>query len=470
MVLFVLAVFITLAIVFAVLFAGYQTAEPTNRLPNTHNTPVSSSPESSNKALISPVIPTTNPFDRFDMVYYINLDARPDRRAQIEKELDRFGIRKRTRVPGVVAEFGQLGCAMAHLNALTDCAKNGYGSCLIFEDDFQFSNADVRGALERFWSVPLRWDVVMLAGVMEKFRPTLLDTLIRITSAQTTSGYAVNGAFVETLIENVRGAIHKLQTLDRSYCIDVEWKSLQTHSHWYAFFPVLGYQRASFSDIEGCDVSYIDRFNVSVENNRAIACLQIGSPTIQTIECVEVRHDPTQTVDFVYDMKDERVKITIASTTSPAHAFAVVSSAIILLCKTSARLSGHLESVFFGNATLPAGYSAYAASKLDSAYWGLVDVEPRILAPGDLYDMQRLRIENPTLAVELSSKTGSSDAVSLRVWDGEFGASMDLLRSAVANIRPLPSDYVNLRHFESDEIHWFADVCVARLALTMKKK
>lgn len=448
---FVFAVLLALTIVFAVFFA------------TSAQRPECLAGSSSSKTTLAMIKNTANPFDHFDMVYYINLDARTDRKAQIEKELDRLGIRKRKRIPGVVAEFGQLGCAMAHLNALQDCEKNAYGSCLILEDDFMFSSVNVRDAVERFWSVPLVWDVVMFAGVFEKFETTPVDLLLRVISAQTTSAYAVNRSFLPRLLANVRDSIHKLKTIDRSYCIDQHWKTLQPDSHWFAFCPVLGYQRDSFSDIEGRDVSYIDRFNAAT-NTVPIHFLRVTTePTSESADWMpafRVQQDDTLAYDFQIDLKN--LCIWISKTTSPAHTLSVVAQAVSALHNASLRLKGQLKSAYFGNAQLTETY-VRESSDLRCLWGPPTSSAPITLDKGDLHDMSRLRQQNPQLADSIDGFAANPESDPIEYWPVEFGISFTAL--AEIRVQPLPDDYSRLKdHYTPDEVYWFADVCAARFA------
>ena len=80
--------------------------------------------------------------ENIDCVYYINLDHRLDRKESIEKELDKLGVpaEKRVRIPGIYNKnFGILGCGLSHKKALETFVASNHKTCLLFEDDFQFT-------------------------------------------------------------------------------------------------------------------------------------------------------------------------------------------------------------------------------------------------------------------------------------------------------------------------------------------
>lgn len=210
-----------------------------------------------------------NPFLQFDRIYYVNLDKRPDRKYELLRELRKMNVPadRVQRVSGVIDKFGALGCSKAHLNALLDCKARGLSNCLVLEDDFvfKFGKEHTYSQLNKFWDLGVQWDLLMLSSFTRQFEKTSLDFLIHVTEGQTTGGYAVNGHFLDKLIENVSQGIQYLETLDKpdvDHCIDAYWKQLQPSSKWYTFRPVMGHQRDAYSDIEERFVSYPDKKEV----------------------------------------------------------------------------------------------------------------------------------------------------------------------------------------------------------------
>ena len=254
-----LLLFFTLAVVFIVLYCTSGTNTISQML---NNRAVSEA----NKALQKTIIFTSNPFDVFDQIYFVNLDKRTDRKYEMEQELQKMNVnpQKVTRISGVIDKFGALGCSKAHLNALLDCQSRGFDTCLILEDDFMFR--DGREAtcdqLSKFWKLNMTWDVLLFACNVQQFEVTDVNFLLRIKEGQTTSGYAINKAFLPKLIENVEAGIKILETYNQQehdFCIDIYWKKLQSSHFWYTFSPLMGYQRESFSDIEQRVIEYNDK-------------------------------------------------------------------------------------------------------------------------------------------------------------------------------------------------------------------
>jgi hypothetical protein len=205
-------------------------------------------------------IPMTSLF--IDHTYYINLDARTDRRYHVESELKRMGLfAQSTRVAGVLDKFGALGCSKAHLNALELFETSEHTTALIIEDDplFQTSRNDFDNILTRFQHLHWKWDVILLACVLHKIEPTKADFVLKVLDGQTTAAYIVHKSFLPTLITNVKQGIDLLEKGEKAqhdYCIDIFWKELQPTNQWYTFYPTQVVQRDDFSDIEQRHVHY----------------------------------------------------------------------------------------------------------------------------------------------------------------------------------------------------------------------
>ena len=191
--------------------------------------------------------------------FYINLDRRPDRRAEIEGELERMGI-SGERFPAIDIYPGIVGCGSSHLETLKLAKERGYPNVLILEDDLTFlvSKEELRDILDSAMEeTGGDYDVIMLAyniAKSSKFSPNLLA----IQDAQTTSAYIVHSRFYSTLISLSEWALDKLWKTRKihMFAYDIAWKDIQEESRWFATSRRIGMQRASFSDIENKYVDY----------------------------------------------------------------------------------------------------------------------------------------------------------------------------------------------------------------------
>lgn len=204
--------------------------------------------------------------EHIDVIFYINLEHRTDRRAHIEKQLGYIcdDPTKIVRIDGIKRTPGILGCTLSHMKAyVTFLANPAWKTCLIFEDDFTFhvqdreaNNARLRKVCEYFPN----WDVIQFSFNPMNFlgKVTDLPDVIKVISAQTASGYCITRDFAYKLYDNLSMAAKLLEEYGaHGFCSnDISWKVLQPEANWFTLIPVLGYQIESYSDIQNEHVNY----------------------------------------------------------------------------------------------------------------------------------------------------------------------------------------------------------------------
>jgi glycosyl transferase family 25 len=191
-------------------------------------------------------------------IYYINLDKRTDRRAQIEGELEHMGL-EGERFPAIALEHAPgVGCSRSHLEVLKLARAAGYENVLIFEDDFEWivSKEVLETQLKAFFEANIPYDVLMLSYYAPKTE-AYNQTVSYAREAQTASGYIVHRRFYDTLISLYEWSVPQLIKTGEHwhYMNDQAWKRLQPGSEWFIFNTRLGKQRPGYSDL-GC--RYVD--------------------------------------------------------------------------------------------------------------------------------------------------------------------------------------------------------------------
>jgi glycosyl transferase family 25 len=186
--------------------------------------------------------------------FYINLEKRTDRKENVEKELDKIGI-KASRFNAIKMENGAIGCSMSHLKILQEAYDNKLDHILIVEDDITFLNPELfKTQLNKFFELHKnKWDVILLAGNNMPPYEKIDDTCIKVTRCQTTTGYLVNGHYIKVLITNIKmGLTHLINKPNEcsKFAIDKFWFILQNTSNWYLIIPLTVVQREDYSDIE----------------------------------------------------------------------------------------------------------------------------------------------------------------------------------------------------------------------------
>jgi GR25 family glycosyltransferase involved in LPS biosynthesis len=207
----------------------------------------------------------------FGVAYYINLDARTDRRKAVESELRRaFPDTPAERIEAVKdsAEPSR-GCLQSHCVALRKALVERPGqNILVCEDDVEFT-PDARATLDealRTANIEPQWDVLMLAAHIRSVGegPGLHSDklrLVRVGTAQTTACYLVRSDYVEKLLllweATAREAGDRWHP--EEHACDKVWFSLQKLDYWYAFRRCsVARQRAGYSDIEHKHTDYAE--------------------------------------------------------------------------------------------------------------------------------------------------------------------------------------------------------------------
>lgn len=197
---------------------------------------------------------------KIDMIYYINLEHRTDRNKQILEQFEKYNITSFERVNAIRTPKGCIGCSLSHIKTLETFIKSPHETCIVLEDDFEFtmSREDCANTFNRFFhDMQDNWDIVMLSSNTKQW-DSFNSYLVKCIRAFTTSGYMINKQFAKVLIENMKEGVNLLihNTIPPLYALDVYWMKLQPVSRWYIFNPKMGKQSSGFSDIENIYVNY----------------------------------------------------------------------------------------------------------------------------------------------------------------------------------------------------------------------
>ena len=138
-----------------------------------------------------------------DKIYYINLNKRTDRREQIEKELNEFGLNYERFEAIETHGFGIHGCGLSHLAVLKLAKENNYENVLILEDDFTFlvSKDEFEQQLTSFFDLKLPFDVLMLSYLLKHTEDTKYESISKVKEAETAAGYLVNKNYYTEILK-----------------------------------------------------------------------------------------------------------------------------------------------------------------------------------------------------------------------------------------------------------------------------
>lgn len=218
-----------------------------------------------------------------DCLYYINLEKRKDRREGMEKVVRRFidmGLLKPQkdtsafRFEAIQAKDGNkpLACTRSHIGVHQKMIESGCKNGLILEDDWRFFQPNLSDATlqkrisdrHNMIAADNRFDVILFAANLHGGGPYYANIdpryntsdFLKVSFAQTASGYFVNGQYMQTLLDNLLEC--EAIVVNGSSCYnDVHWMTLMKRDNWYVFdSPKLGIQEPGYSDLQSSNVNY----------------------------------------------------------------------------------------------------------------------------------------------------------------------------------------------------------------------
>jgi GR25 family glycosyltransferase involved in LPS biosynthesis len=200
-----------------------------------------------------------NSIENINNVFYINLEARVDRKQHVEEQLSKIGLQS-SRFNAIKLKDGAVGCSISHLKCLEMARRNNWDHIMIVEDDILFLNPELfKNQLNKFLKNHKTFDVLLIAGNNMPPYQKIDDSCVKVYRCQTTTGYIVHRHYYDTLINNIREGVRKLMNnpaLQVQYAIDKYWFKLQEKDNWYLITPLTVTQREDYSDIEKRHTNY----------------------------------------------------------------------------------------------------------------------------------------------------------------------------------------------------------------------
>ena len=188
--------------------------------------------------------------DFFDRIVLINLDRRPDRLAEFEKQSREHGI---TFVRHSAADAQTLGitgiqaCALSHRQVLSDAKADRVARLFIFEDDAEF-RPNFASAFEKLARViPDDWQMLYLCSW--RLFPNIdigIENLKRSEGMILTHAYGMKAEVYDQLIEASK----------QNMPIDEAFRLLHAKMKVYVAEPSIVVQKAGVSDVRGVFADY----------------------------------------------------------------------------------------------------------------------------------------------------------------------------------------------------------------------
>jgi hypothetical protein len=207
--------------------------------------------------------------NHIDKVYFINLDHRRDRCDEFVNWIrgSGFPIEKVERIQAFnVPGAGYIGCLASHILTLRAFLKSGLNTCMVCEDDFMpLDITNFWDHYERLFKDGVEFDVVMATYNMLESENGPQPYLKRVLHSFSTPNYLITREFALKLLATWEAAMARiiekqprpvLEEKMEECCTDIAWMPLMKESKWYCFYPRIGKQRDSFSDIQGHYTTY----------------------------------------------------------------------------------------------------------------------------------------------------------------------------------------------------------------------
>lgn len=199
----------------------------------------------------------------FDAIYVINLPKRTDRREQVVKEMNLYGI-PYSIWPGIEMEDGAQGIKKTLIDIFENSLNNHYKNILVFEDDVKFlesPNAIMPYCLEQ---LPEDYDMFFLGcnpfkGFNEDYS---MPNVLKPKHAYGLHAVAYSNRGMQMVLQFKKYSPEPFHSQPLDVFLDTY---LSVGNRIYCSYPMIATQRPSYSDIEKRDIDWgfalQDRFN-----------------------------------------------------------------------------------------------------------------------------------------------------------------------------------------------------------------
>lgn len=224
-----------------------------------------------------------NPFDYFDKIFCINLDSRPDRWEQVQKEFDKLGILgrverisattkeqipyhpgggKATKANGRVYDLvNAFATSLSHHSCLIRSMESNASNYLVFEDDVYFENYDEEYLKQSLVELPTDWEVFMM-GYNDWNRTKCEDfssNLYKVDAFGLAHAYSVNNVFFERYKSEFENRVTRGRTTKKRQFKRIEFFLSWVCREIFLVKDKFAFQEEGISNIYGEGDLLIDR-------------------------------------------------------------------------------------------------------------------------------------------------------------------------------------------------------------------
>lgn len=210
-----------------------------------------------------------------DAVICISLESDEQRRIKTLKECDRIGLPVRFHIVKKNPNGGVVGCMESHIQIINYAKQNKFKNILVMEDDVQFDTEVLQNTNIQ---VPEDWEMFYLGYHVNKGYQHS-QHILKILSGLTTHAYIMRDTLYDYVLDNITQdwkSIPEFYDLNAhekpffdldNHAIDIFYAKWIHHrrNKTYGAYPLIAYQRPSFSHIENKNVDYTSLFKVKAQ-------------------------------------------------------------------------------------------------------------------------------------------------------------------------------------------------------------
>lgn len=199
-------------------------------------------------------------FDRFDKVFCINLDRRPDRMENFINQVNKFDLGDFERISAVDGDLliqhnhllkGEVGILKTVINIIKHSIEKKYENILIIEDDCSFTE-EIIVIQDYFDLLPSDWHMLYMGGNHNIHIGIDPPKKINEKVMKLHHTYSAHFIAIKSILFNEILDI----SIEFKEPIDVIYSNLQKKYNAYSFYPAIAKQLAGHSDIQKTIVNY----------------------------------------------------------------------------------------------------------------------------------------------------------------------------------------------------------------------
>lgn len=194
------------------------------------------------------ITPSPSFLEEIGSIVVIGLTTRADRWERCEEIFKANRITKVTRYVTTKDERNVYGHSIKDFINILNLSRLTKGNIVFFEDDFELTNG-WKTVLRKAWKdLPVDFDLLYFGSNLRKSPRRITENLVRIRGAWCLHAAVLSEKFVNYVLKNYE--------YPRCGVVDEWLRTEAVIKNFYMTYPMIAYQRKSYSDYAGKEVDY----------------------------------------------------------------------------------------------------------------------------------------------------------------------------------------------------------------------